>query len=101
MRTSSYGEISQLADCFSVKELRGYCRDKITLSLEFANALAVLFGNAYVYSDLKDAALSIVAKNMGTLYSDDKDPLEPYADHLQCHALLTEALRLKLKKPRL
>jgi hypothetical protein len=31
---------------------------------------------------LKDAALSIVAKNMGAMYSDDKDPFEPYADLL-------------------
>lgn len=96
-RTSSYSELFQLADCFAIKKLRDYCRDRIVVSLEPANALEVLFDYAYRYSDLKASALSVVAKNMDTMYSGDKDPFEPYADHPQCHALLTEALRLKLK----
>lgn len=98
MRISSYGELFQLADCFSVKELRDYCRDRIILPLELANALEVLFSFAYRYSDLKDAALLIVAKNMDAMYSNDSDPLEYYADHQQRYTLLAEALRYRLMK---
>ncbi|KAF9295090.1 hypothetical protein BGZ74_010964 [Mortierella antarctica] len=96
-RTSSYNELFQLADCFAIKNLRDFCRDKIIAYLTPANALEILFGYAYQYADLKAAVLSLVAKNMDTMYSDDKDPFEPYADHPKCHTLLTEALQLKLK----
>ncbi|KAG0349705.1 hypothetical protein BG005_010813 [Podila minutissima] len=96
-RTSSYSELFQLADCFAIKNLRDFCRDKIIAFLTPANALGILFGYAYQYADLKAAVLSLVAKNMDTMYSDDKDPFEPYADHPKCHTLLTEALQLKLK----
>ncbi|KAG0015755.1 hypothetical protein BGZ81_011543 [Podila clonocystis] len=96
-RSSSFGKLFQLADCFDIKELRDYCRDKIISSLESSNALEILFSYAYRYNDLKNKVLSVVVQNMDKMYSGDEDPFEPYADHPQRHALLTEALRFKLK----
>ncbi|KAG0035411.1 hypothetical protein BGZ82_005279 [Podila clonocystis] len=97
IRTSSFGKLFQLADCFSIRELRDYCRGKIISSLESANAVEILFSYAYRYGDLKNEVLSFVAQNMDKMYSGDEDPFEPYADYPKRHALLTEALRFKLR----
>lgn len=99
-RSSSYSELFQLADCYAITKLRQFCRDKVIASLGVSNALDVLFSYAYRYNDLKVEVLSVVAKNMDKLYSSDQDPFEPYAHHPQRHAVLTEALRLKLKNLR-
>ncbi|KAF9325439.1 hypothetical protein BG006_011092, partial [Podila minutissima] len=86
-------DVFQVADCHDVKELRDYCRDKITAELCVSNVLEILFEFAYRYNDLKEEVLKFLADNIGQMYAGDPDLFFAYGDHPHRHALLAEALR--------
>ncbi|KAG0332955.1 hypothetical protein BG000_009592 [Podila horticola] len=96
-RNTSWHELFAVADCYDVKDLRKYCRDKIVDSITNENALQILFDFAYKYEDIKETLLEFVAKNMNKLFGQEKDPFEVYKDHPERYTLLVKALQLKFK----
>lgn len=98
MRTTTVGELFQLADCYQVQDLRAYCRARIIGSMDLSNALEILFDFAYRFEDLKDVVLNYVSENLDRIYAgDNEDPFEKYKNHPEQHTLLAKALRLKFK----
>lgn len=98
VRTTTFSELFQLADCYQVQDLRAYCRASIIKSMNVSNALDILFGFAYRFGDLKELALRYVAENMDKIFAgDDEDPFEQYKNHPEWHTLLAKALKLKFK----
>lgn len=99
LKTTStlWKDVFQVADCYDVKELRDYCRDKIISALCVSNVLEILFEFAYRYGDMKEEVLKFLADNIGQMYARDLDPFSVYGDHPHRHALLAEALRRRYK----
>ncbi|KAF9329651.1 hypothetical protein BG006_007295 [Podila minutissima] len=95
LRTTTFGELFQLADCYEVHDLRAYCRTQILESLTPLNSLEILFGFAYRFDDLKDEVLQYVSHNLAKMYNDGEDPFDKYKDHPERHSFLAEALKLK------
>ncbi|KAG0034403.1 hypothetical protein BGZ81_004884 [Podila clonocystis] len=96
-RNTNWHELFAVADCYDVKHLRKYCREKIVDSITDKNALQILFDFAYKYEDMKETLLEFVAKNMNKLFGQDRDPFEEYKDHPERYPLLVRALQLKFK----
>ncbi|KAG0035350.1 hypothetical protein BGZ82_005308 [Podila clonocystis] len=96
-RNTNWHELFAMADCYDVKYLRKYCREKVVDSITDENALQILFDFAYKYDDMKETLLEIVAKDMNKLFGQDRDPFEEYKDHPERYALLVKALQLKFK----
>ncbi|KAG0088036.1 hypothetical protein BGZ92_006692 [Podila epicladia] len=98
-RSTTFGEVFQLADCYEVQDLRGYCRARIIESMDEANAMSVLFGFAYRFEDLKIVVLKFVVDHLDKMYAGEKDPFEEYKDHPERSTLLADMLKLKFKGP--
>ncbi|KAF9329648.1 hypothetical protein BG006_007292 [Podila minutissima] len=98
-RSTTFGELFQLADCYEVKDLRGYCRARIIESMDASNAMSILFGFAYRFEDLKSVVLKFVVDHLDKMYAGEKDPFEEYKDHPERSTLLADMLKLKFKAP--
>ncbi|KAF9301636.1 hypothetical protein BGZ74_006463 [Mortierella antarctica] len=97
VRHTTFGELFQLADCYQVRDLRGYCRARIIESMDESNAMSILFGFAYRFEDLKSVVLKFVVDHLDKMYAGEKDPFEEYKDHTERSALLADMLKLKFK----
>lgn len=98
-RRTDWRELFQVADCYEVKKLRDYCKNKIVASITTENALETLFQFAFQYKDMKDVLLQHVAGQMDKLFVQAKgeDPFAGYKDHPERHSLLIQVLQLKFK----
>ncbi|KAF9327424.1 hypothetical protein BG006_009259 [Podila minutissima] len=93
------GELLQHADCYQVRDLRGYCRAWIIESMDKSNAMSILFGFAYRFEDLKSVVLKFVVDHLDKMYAGEKDPFEEYKDHPERSTLLADLLKFKFKAP--
>ncbi|KAG0344402.1 hypothetical protein BG005_001861 [Podila minutissima] len=98
-RSTTFGELFQLADCYEVQDLREYCRARIIESMDEVNAMSILFGFAYRFEDLKSVVLKFVVDHLDKMYASEKDPFEEYKDHPERSTLLADMLKLKFKAP--
>ncbi|KAF9313518.1 hypothetical protein BG003_005092 [Podila horticola] len=96
-RSTTFGELFQLADCYEVQDLRGHCRTRIIESMNETNAMSILFGFAYRFEDLKTVVLKFVVDHLNKMYAGDKDPFEDYKEHPERSTLLADMLKLKFK----
>lgn len=93
-RTTTFGDLFQLADCYQVIDLRACCGACIVQSMNLSNALEILFDFAYRYKVLKDVVPMYVVENMDKMYADGKAPFKRYGDRPERHTLLAEVLKL-------
>lgn len=99
VRSTTWGELFQLADCYAVQNLREYCWTQIVESMTMSNSLEILLEVAYRFDDLKSVVLAFVAQNLDKMYAGGEDPFEKFNSHPERHTLLADALRIKLKAP--
>ncbi|KAG0006199.1 hypothetical protein BGZ79_006893 [Entomortierella chlamydospora] len=97
MKTVSWDELFELADCYGTKNLREYCRQKILASIKKEQVIGMLFKIGRFHKDLKQPMLDYIADHYEELFADSADPFLEHMHDANSHSLFVEALHCYLE----
>ncbi|KAG0006200.1 hypothetical protein BGZ80_000986 [Entomortierella chlamydospora] len=98
LKDVTWEELLLAADHFGVSDMRKNCEDEVIGAMNQSNVVDTLFNIGCSFDTVKEAALDFIVKNMETMVLDGEDPFVAFKNHPDCHSLMFEVMRRRVKK---
>ncbi|KAF9120395.1 hypothetical protein BGW39_011457 [Mortierella sp. 14UC] len=98
VRTASWYELLDAAKHFNILDLCAYCQYKIIKEIDDHTVVPILFSNSGRDYAVRKAAMTFIVENLASMFGENKDPFVLYENFLECHDILVELTRLRLRK---
>ncbi|KAF9114089.1 hypothetical protein BGX27_000142 [Mortierella sp. AM989] len=98
LKDVTWEELLLAADYFGVTDMRENCEEKVIGTMNESNVVDILFNIGCSFDTVKEAALDFIVKNMATLVLEGEDPFVAFKNHPDCHNLMFEVMRRRVKE---
>ncbi|KAG0034400.1 hypothetical protein BGZ81_004881 [Podila clonocystis] len=98
LKPVTWSELLIAADIYMIEALHARCQEKVIEDIDESSVVETLFRVGGHSPGVKIAAINFIAKNMGTLLTNGKDPFLEFADEKNCHDMMVEVMRARVRE---
>ncbi|KAG0035347.1 hypothetical protein BGZ82_005305 [Podila clonocystis] len=98
LKPVTWSELLIAADIYMIEALYARCQEKVIEAIDESSVVETLFRVGNHSPGVKTAAINFIAKNMRTLLTNGKDPFLEFAEDKNCHDMMVEVMRARVRK---